>query len=118
QIVCDAHRQRRHRRMQPAAALVHHRSSRPGCRRRRKTGSALVAPRGLLRAARESRLQWRSFPRLHSNFSAATMPADVLALFYLDHTLMPHDSDEQWVAFLVEQGALDAARYDPANRDL
>ena len=31
---------------------------------------------------------------------------------------MPHDSDEQWVAFLVEQGALDAVRYDAANRDL
>ena len=46
------------------------------------------------------------------------MPADVLALFDLDHTLMPHDSDEQWVAFLVEQGALDAVRYDTANRDL
>jgi len=46
------------------------------------------------------------------------MPADVLALFDLDHTLMPLDSDEQWVAFLVEQGALDAVRYDAANRDL
>jgi len=46
------------------------------------------------------------------------MPADVLALFDLDHTLMPHDSDEQWVAFLVEQGALDAVRYDATNRDL
>jgi HAD superfamily hydrolase (TIGR01490 family) len=46
------------------------------------------------------------------------MPADVLALFDLDHTLMPHDSDEQWVAFLVEQGALDAVRYDTANREL
>jgi HAD superfamily hydrolase (TIGR01490 family) len=46
------------------------------------------------------------------------MPADILALFDLDHTLMPHDSDEQWVAFLVEQGALDAPRYDAANRDL
>ena len=31
---------------------------------------------------------------------------------------MPHDSDEQWVAFLVEQGALDAVRYDATNRDL
>jgi len=46
------------------------------------------------------------------------MPADVLALFDLDHTLMPHDSDEQWVAFLVEQGALDPVRYDANNRDL
>jgi phosphoserine phosphatase len=39
------------------------------------------------------------------------MPADVLALFDLDHTLMPLDRDEQWAAFLVEQGALDAVRY-------
>jgi HAD superfamily hydrolase (TIGR01490 family) len=46
------------------------------------------------------------------------MPADVLALFDLDHTLLPHDSDEQWVAFLVEQGAVDPQRYDTANRDL
>jgi phosphoserine phosphatase len=34
------------------------------------------------------------------------MAADVLALFDLDHTLMPHDIDEQWVAFLVAEGAL------------
>jgi HAD superfamily hydrolase (TIGR01490 family) len=46
------------------------------------------------------------------------MPSDVLTLFDLDHTLLPHDSDEQWVAFLVEQGALDPARYEAANRDL
>ena len=46
------------------------------------------------------------------------MPADILALFDLDHTLLQHDSDEQWVAFLVEQGALDAVRYDAANREL
>jgi HAD superfamily hydrolase (TIGR01490 family) len=46
------------------------------------------------------------------------MPADVLALFDLDHTLLAHDSDEQWVDFLVEQGALDPVRYDAANREL
>ena len=46
------------------------------------------------------------------------MPADILALFDLDHTLLPHDSDEQWVAFLVERGALDRDRYDAANHDL
>jgi phosphoserine phosphatase len=46
------------------------------------------------------------------------MPADVLALFDLDHTLLPNDSDEQWVAFLVEEGALDRARYDAANHEL
>jgi HAD superfamily hydrolase (TIGR01490 family) len=46
------------------------------------------------------------------------VPADVLALFDLDHTLLPHDSDEQWVAFLIDEGALDRAQYEAANRDL
>jgi HAD superfamily hydrolase (TIGR01490 family) len=46
------------------------------------------------------------------------VPADVLALFDLDHTLLPHDSDEQWVAFLIAEGVLDRARYDAANNDL
>jgi HAD superfamily hydrolase (TIGR01490 family) len=46
------------------------------------------------------------------------VPANVLALFDLDHTLLPHDSDEQWVAFLVDRGALDRSRYTAANRDL
>jgi HAD superfamily hydrolase (TIGR01490 family) len=41
-----------------------------------------------------------------------------LALFDLDHTLVPHDSDEQWVAFLVEKGELDRAQWDAANREL
>jgi HAD superfamily hydrolase (TIGR01490 family) len=44
--------------------------------------------------------------------------ADALAVFDLDHTLVPHDSDEEWVAFLVEEGALDRAQWDAANRDL
>ena len=46
------------------------------------------------------------------------MPADVLALFDLDHTLVPHDSDEQWVAFLIDTGVLDRAQFEAANRDL
>ena len=46
------------------------------------------------------------------------MPADVLALLDLDHTLLPHDSDEQWVAFLIDRGLLDRARYAVANREL
>jgi HAD superfamily hydrolase (TIGR01490 family) len=48
----------------------------------------------------------------------AFVPADILALFDLDHTLLPRDSDEQWVAFLIERGALDRDRYDAANHDL
>ena len=46
------------------------------------------------------------------------MPADVLALFDLDHTLLPHDSDEQWVAFLIEAGVLDGRHYEAANHEL
>ncbi|HYR00107.1 MAG TPA: HAD family hydrolase, partial [Casimicrobiaceae bacterium] len=46
------------------------------------------------------------------------MSADVLALFDLDHTLVQHDSDEQWVGFLVDEGALDRVQWDIANRDL
>lgn len=46
------------------------------------------------------------------------MPADVLALFDLDHTLLPHDSDQQWVAFLLDRGLLDRGRYRAANAEL
>ena len=46
------------------------------------------------------------------------MPGDILALFDLDHTLLPHDSDEQWVEFLLERGKLDREAYETANRDL
>ena len=46
------------------------------------------------------------------------MPADVLAIFDLDHTLLPHDTDEQWTEFLIDAGKLDRVEYDSANRDL
>jgi HAD superfamily hydrolase (TIGR01490 family) len=46
------------------------------------------------------------------------MHSDVLALFDLDHTLLPHDTDEQWTDFLLEHGKLDRAAFDAANRDL
>ncbi len=46
------------------------------------------------------------------------MTADVLALFDLDHTLVPHDSDEEWVTFLVDEGVLDRVQWDTANREL
>jgi HAD superfamily hydrolase (TIGR01490 family) len=46
------------------------------------------------------------------------LSADVLAVFDLDHTLVPHDSDEEWVAFLIEEGALDRAQWEAANRAL
>jgi HAD superfamily hydrolase (TIGR01490 family) len=46
------------------------------------------------------------------------MPADVLALFDLDHTLLPLDTDEQWTEFLLDQGKLDRPTFEAANRDL
>ena len=46
------------------------------------------------------------------------MSHDILALFDLDHTLLPHDSDEQWVEFLLEGGMLDRAAFESANLEL
>ncbi|MFO1414380.1 MAG: HAD family hydrolase [Burkholderiales bacterium] len=46
------------------------------------------------------------------------MKHDVLALFDLDHTLLPHDTDEQWIEFLLDLGKLDRATHEAANRDL
>jgi HAD superfamily hydrolase (TIGR01490 family) len=46
------------------------------------------------------------------------MTHDILALFDLDHTLLPHDSDEQWVEFLLERGKLDRVAFESANREL
>ena len=50
--------------------------------------------------------------------AALPMTHDILALFDLDRTLLPHDSDEQWTDFLLEHGKLDRILYDAANRDL
>ncbi len=46
------------------------------------------------------------------------MHPDVLALFDLDHTLLPHDTDEQWVQFLLDREELDRRAYESANADL
>jgi HAD superfamily hydrolase (TIGR01490 family) len=43
---------------------------------------------------------------------------DVLAIFDLGHTLIPHDTDEQWTDFLIAAGKLDRGEYDNANREL
>jgi HAD superfamily hydrolase (TIGR01490 family) len=42
----------------------------------------------------------------------------ILALFDLDHTLLPHDSDERWVEFLLAHGKLDPIAFERANREL
>jgi phosphoserine phosphatase len=38
-----------------------------------------------------------------------------LALFDLDHTLLPIDSDHEWGRFLVKVGAVDGAHYAAEN---
>lgn len=38
-----------------------------------------------------------------------------LALFDLDHTLLPTDSDKEWGRFLIRQGAVDRDSYAQAN---
>ncbi|MRW92396.1 HAD-IB family hydrolase [Duganella sp. FT80W] len=40
-----------------------------------------------------------------------------LALFDLDHTLLPIDSDYEWGQFLVRIGAVDAVEFDRRNKD-
>ena len=40
-----------------------------------------------------------------------------LALFDLDHTLLPIDSDYEWGQFLVRVGAIDAASYQRRNEE-
>ena len=44
-------------------------------------------------------------------------PTRRLALFDLDHTLLPLDSDHEWGEFLVRIGAVDAAAFKQANND-
>ena len=44
------------------------------------------------------------------------MPADVIALFDLDHTLLTVDCDQAWVEYLIEQRALDGERFERGNR--
>ena len=44
------------------------------------------------------------------------MTCEVLALFDLDHTLLTKDSDEEWIAFLLERELIDRAAFEDANR--
>lgn len=46
------------------------------------------------------------------------MPAHVLALFDLDHTLLTGDCDEAWIEFLIERGVLERTVFERANRDV
>ena len=47
---------------------------------------------------------------------ARVMPR--LALFDLDHTLLTGDSDVLWCEFLMDQGVLDRAEFEPRNDDM
>lgn len=49
------------------------------------------------------------------NNTAALTPTANLALFDLDHTLLPLDSDHEWGRFLVRIGAVDAEDYTRRN---
>ena len=44
--------------------------------------------------------------------------AKKLALFDLDHTLLSGDSDALWCEFLMQQGVLDRAVFEPRNADM
>lgn len=46
------------------------------------------------------------------------MPANVLALFDLDHTLLTGDCDEAWIEFLIERDVLDRAAFERANHEV
>ena len=41
-----------------------------------------------------------------------------LALFDLDGTLLAGDTDELWCDFLIDEGILDRATFEAANRDI
>jgi HAD superfamily hydrolase (TIGR01490 family) len=49
-------------------------------------------------------------------FPLENLPADVLALFDLDQTLLNGDCDEAWVEFLIERDVLDRPSFERANR--
>jgi HAD superfamily hydrolase (TIGR01490 family) len=46
------------------------------------------------------------------------MPADVLALFDLDGTLVAHDSEQSWVEFLTAEGRLNRVEVAARSRDI
>lgn len=56
---------------------------------------------------------------MHSSESASSPPAQApaatLALFDLDHTLLPIDSDYEWARFLIRLGAVDGEEYERRN---
>ncbi len=55
---------------------------------------------------------------LTASASVSVAPVPVLALFDLDHTLLPLDSDYAWGQFLVKVGAVDAVQFAHENQRL
>src|SRR5205807_9909690 len=49
-------------------------------------------------------------------FPLAPLPADVLALFDLDHTVLNGDCGEAWIEFLIERDVLDRQSFERENR--
>ncbi len=56
---------------------------------------------------------------MHSSESTSSPPAQApaatLALFDLDHTLLPIDSDYEWARFLIRLGVVDGEEYERRN---
>src|ERR1700682_5595616 len=50
--------------------------------------------------------------------SPAPLPADVLALFDLDLTLLTGDCDEAWIEFLIERDVLERTSFDRSNHEV
>ncbi len=50
------------------------------------------------------------------NCALPDVPSELLALFDLDRTLLTVDCDEEWVEFMIGQGAVDRASFDAGNR--
>ncbi len=46
------------------------------------------------------------------------MAHDTLALFDVDHTLVPHDTDEKWVEFMIDKGHLNRPAFEQASHEL
>ncbi|MCL4774925.1 MAG: HAD family phosphatase [Burkholderiaceae bacterium] len=53
--------------------------------------------------------------RASTSFPPAQAPAATLALFDLDHTLLPLDSDYEWARFLIRLGVVDGDEYARRN---
>src|SRR5690349_2328610 len=57
--------------------------------------------------------RWTARPMTRASSTSSTTEAMAhfqrLALFDLDHTLIPFDSGREWLLFLAERGAVDAA---------